>query len=222
MGKDAAKGYLSCSCCRYRWNWTTRTQCFSRGRALVPSPRTPPQQQTKGVRASGTGTGGGQQAPARPPGSRAPSRMEVPKASAPPQRCAGKQTVAELLAQHQQHVGQAAGAQELQALLRAVAPPETAQLARAPLLGETISTNGVACRRAEKAMEQAVAREDEAKLWLAECSQKTREAAVLAVRTKSEWQAELKAEPASDITTGSQITLSQLLGDESGCGTVEI
>ncbi|CAK0796625.1 unnamed protein product, partial [Prorocentrum cordatum] len=126
---------------------------------------------------------------------------------------------------------------ELQALVQPVVPSGAAQPARAPLLEETISASGVACRRAEKALGQVVAREDEAKLWLAECSQTTREAAVLAVQAKSEWQVELKAElqktrgsspgtpspkSASDIPTGSQINVSQVLGDESGFEAVEI
>ncbi|CAK0800386.1 unnamed protein product [Prorocentrum cordatum] len=198
MGKDAAKGYLSCPSCRYRWNWKTREHCFSCGNALVPSPP-PPWRQAKG---------------------------------------AGKQpTVAELLTQLQQHVKADAGAQELQALVQAVAPPAPAQPARQPLLEKTISAKGVACRRAEKALEHAVRQEDEARRRLAECSQRTQEAAAWAVQAKTAWQEEFRTElqkargstpgagpppEAVHVPTGSQINLSQLLGEESGFDGVEI
>ncbi|CAK0877746.1 unnamed protein product [Prorocentrum cordatum] len=224
MGKDAAKGYLSCSSCRYRWNWKSREHCFSCGNALVPSPP-PPWRQAKGVWSPG-GEGGGQQGPAHPPGTWAPSRLEAPRVSTPPQRGAGQQpTMAELLTQPQQHVKADAGAQELQALVKVVAPPAPAQPARQPLLEETISAEGVACRRAEKALEHAVHQEDEARRWLAECSQRAQEAAVWAVQAKTAWQEELKAElqkargsapgagpppEAVHVPTGSQINLSQL------------
>ncbi|CAK0875585.1 unnamed protein product, partial [Prorocentrum cordatum] len=162
----------------------------------------------------------------------------APKVSTPPQRGAAPQpTVAELLTQLQQHVKADAGAQELQALVRVVAPPAPAQPARQPLLEETISAKRVACRRAEKALEHAVRQEDEARRWLAECSQGAQEAAVWAVQAKTAWQEELKAElqkargstpgagPPPDavhVPTGSQINLSQLLGEESGFEGVEI
>ncbi|CAK0907578.1 unnamed protein product, partial [Prorocentrum cordatum] len=151
-------------------------------------------------------------------------------------RGAAKQSVAELSSQLQEEVGQDVGARGLQALAAAVGTPEPAQPAGAPLLEETVGAKGVACRRAEKALEHAVAQHDEAKRWLAECSRMTNYAAVLAVRAKAEWQAELKAElqktrgaapvsppsrDAAQVPTGSQINLSQLLGDESGIDSVE-
>jgi len=232
-GKDKSGSFVSCSQCRYRWNFKTNHWCYQCCSPLVPNPsvdKKPAGQWSFGppvlaaaaegsaVEAATAPAAGKKGPPVPPRGAKGASFDRRPwvwhgggwhsngggQPAAEQQEAPAADPLELLRAEFGDSVEFAALVAK-RAEAKAQQPQAEAPPRRAPLLEEEVSTKGVACRRAQAWLETCATRVLEGELWLDAAKAEEDTAMSSAYQAQIDWEAACKRQLPSAPLEGEEV-----------------